>query len=64
MTPKIQLGARLVHKEIVRTIEDVGVYFPGIGEVYVIGNPGEGLMEGKPARSTCTPQGSVCSSII
>jgi hypothetical protein len=43
LTPKIQLGARLVHKEIVRTIEDVGVYFQGFGEVFVIGNPGEGI---------------------
>jgi hypothetical protein len=39
----IQLGARLVHKEINRAIEDIGFLFPGIGEVYVIGNPGEGL---------------------
>ncbi len=41
----MQLGARLVHKELKRSIEDIGFLFPGIGEVYVIGNPGEGLTE-------------------
>jgi hypothetical protein len=42
-TPKIQLGARYVHKEITRAIEDAGVLVPGIGEVYFISNPGEGV---------------------
>jgi hypothetical protein len=52
----IQLGARLVHKEIVRTIEDVGLLWPGVGEVYIISNPGEGVTAGyelpyvKPVR--------------
>jgi hypothetical protein len=45
-TPKIQLGARYVHKEIERTIEDVGLLVPGVGEVYVIANPGEGITTG------------------
>lgn len=44
LTPTIQVGARYVHKEIVRAIEDVGFLFPGIGEVYIIANPGEGLV--------------------
>jgi hypothetical protein len=42
LTSTIQLGARIVHKEIKRAIEDIGFLYPGIGEVYVIGNPGEG----------------------
>jgi hypothetical protein len=42
-TPKIQLGARYVHKEIDTAIEDLGFLIPGVGEIYVIANPGEGL---------------------
>jgi len=41
-----RVGARFVHKEIVRTIEDVGLLWPGVGEVYIIGNPGEGVTAG------------------
>ena len=44
LTPTIQLGARYVHKEITRAIEDVGFLYPGIGEVYIIANPGEGIV--------------------
>ena len=43
LTSVSQLGVRLVHKEIVRTIEDVGLLYPGVGEVYIIANPGEGV---------------------
>ncbi len=43
LTSVSQVGVRLVHKEIVRTIEDVGLLYPGVGEVYIIGNPGEGV---------------------
>ena len=39
---RISVGARYVHKQIDRTIEDVGVIVPGIGEVFYIANPGEG----------------------
>ncbi len=46
LTSVSQLGARLVYKEIVRTIEDVGLLYPGVGEVYIIANPGEGVTEG------------------
>jgi hypothetical protein len=42
-TPKIQLGARYVHKEVEHAIEDVGLLVEGVGEVYIIANPGEGL---------------------
>ena len=37
------LGARYVRKDLVRTIEDVGILIPGIGEVFYIANPGEGI---------------------
>ena len=37
------VGARYVRKSIIRTIEDVGVLVPGIGEVFYIANPGEGI---------------------
>jgi hypothetical protein len=43
LTSVSQIGARLIHKEIVRTIEDVGLLYPGVGEVYIIANPGEGV---------------------
>jgi hypothetical protein len=39
----IVVGARYVRKNLVRTIEDVGVVVPDIGEVFYIANPGEGI---------------------
>jgi outer membrane receptor protein involved in Fe transport len=42
LTPTISVGARYVHKWLVRTIEDVGIFFQG-SEIYLIANPGEGL---------------------
>lgn len=36
-------GARYVRKRLERTIEDVGVNVPGVGTVYTISNPGEGV---------------------
>ncbi|HVS32656.1 MAG TPA: TonB-dependent receptor [Thermoanaerobaculia bacterium] len=36
------IGFRLVHKELVRTIEDMGVLV-GDDEIYIYGNPGSGL---------------------
>ncbi len=44
LTSTIQVGARYVHKEIVRAIEDVGFFYPGVGQVYIIANPGEGIV--------------------
>jgi outer membrane receptor protein involved in Fe transport len=38
----MRVGARYVHKELVRAIEDVGVIVPG-GQVYYIANPGYGV---------------------
>jgi hypothetical protein len=37
------VGARYVRKDLIRTIEDVGVLVPGVGEVFYIANPGEGI---------------------
>ena len=36
------IGVRYVHKWITRTIEDFGWNEPGLGEFYIIGNPGDG----------------------
>ena len=36
------VGARFVHKELERTVEDVGINVPGVGTQFVIANPGEG----------------------
>lgn len=43
LSPHMTVGARLVYKTLIRTIEDVGVLVPGIGEVFYIANPGEGI---------------------
>ena len=39
----MSVGVRYVHKAMDRTIEDVGVLVPGVGEVFFIANPGEGI---------------------
>jgi hypothetical protein len=41
----MSLGVRYVHKWLVRTIEDVGLLVPGVGEPYIISNPGFGFSE-------------------
>lgn len=56
LTSTIQVGARYVHKEITRAIEDVGFLFPGIGEVYIIANPGEGIVGGPNADGLVYPK--------
>ena len=43
LTPTIGVSGRYVHKQVDRAIEDVGVIVPGIGEVFYIANPGEGV---------------------
>ena len=43
LTRVMSIGMRYSHKWMVRTIEDVGVTVPGIGEVFYIANPGYGL---------------------
>ena len=40
---RMVVGARYIRKNLVRAIEDVGVIVPGIGEVFYIANPGEGI---------------------
>ena len=45
LTPRIAVGVRYSRKRFDRTIEDTGVLVPGIGEVYRITNPGEGIGE-------------------
>jgi hypothetical protein len=39
----VVVGARYIRKNLVRTIEDVGVNVPGVGTTYYIANPGEGI---------------------
>ena len=39
----MSIGARYVHKQLDRTIEDVGIIVPGLGEVFYMANPGEGI---------------------
>ncbi len=41
----MSLSVRYAHKWMDRTIEDVGIAVPGVGEVFYITNPGEGLSE-------------------
>lgn len=43
LAANMRVGARYVHKELLRAIEDVGILVPGVGEVYYIANPGYGL---------------------
>ena len=45
LTPRISLGVRYSRKRFDRTIEDTGVQVPGVGEVFRITNPGEGIGE-------------------
>jgi outer membrane receptor protein involved in Fe transport len=42
---RTSVGIRYVHKQIDRTIDDVGIIVPGVGEVYYYANPGFGLAE-------------------
>ena len=43
LNPRMAVSGRYVHKQVDRAIEDVGVIVPGIGEVFYIANPGEGV---------------------
>jgi Carboxypeptidase regulatory-like domain/TonB dependent receptor len=42
LSPVISVGARYTHSWVTRTIEDFGWNEPGVGEMYIIGNPGDG----------------------
>jgi hypothetical protein len=43
MTRVMSVGVRYAHKWFNRTIEDIGVAVEGVGEVFYIANPGDGL---------------------
>jgi hypothetical protein len=45
LTSLMSVGVRYTHKSLVRTIEDVGVLVPGVGEVFFIANPGFGVAQ-------------------
>jgi hypothetical protein len=45
LSSRVSVGARYVHKQVDRAIEDVGIIVPGIGEVFYIANPGEGVAQ-------------------
>ena len=45
ITGTMSVGARYVHKWLDRTIEDVGLIVPGVGEVFKMANPGFGIAE-------------------
>jgi len=45
LRPTLSFGARYVHKQVDRAIEDIGIITPGIGEVFNIANPGEGVAQ-------------------
>ncbi len=45
LNSRTSVGARYVHKQIDKTIDDVGIIVPGVGEVYYYANPGYGLAE-------------------
>jgi outer membrane receptor protein involved in Fe transport len=45
MTPTMSVGVRYAHKWLDRTIEDVGIQVAGVGEVFMIANPGFGIAE-------------------
>src|SRR6185503_3969999 len=45
LTPSLSIGVLFAHKQLDRTIEDVGTIVPGVGEVFRIANPGFGVAE-------------------
>jgi hypothetical protein len=45
LAPTVAVGLRYVHKWVGQAIEDIGIIFPGVGELYINGNPGYGMSE-------------------
>ena len=45
LTRTMSFGVRYAHKWLDRTIEDVGIAVPGVGEVFYIANPGFGIAQ-------------------
>ena len=60
LTRTMSVGVRYSHKWMDRTIEDVGIAVPGVGEVFYISNPGRGISENllrdKGGCTTCPNQ--------
>ena len=60
LTRTMSVGVRYSHKWMDRTIEDVGIAVPGVGEVFYISNPGRGISENllrdKAGCTTCPNQ--------
>jgi outer membrane receptor protein involved in Fe transport len=58
LTSTMSLGVRYAHKWLDRLIEDVGVQVAGVGEVFMIANPGYGIAEYTLAATcpTCPAQ--------
>ncbi len=60
LTNDITVGARYVNKTLIRTIEDIGFFYPlpdgGYAESYIIGNPGEGLTGQHTAQLPTQPK--------
>ena len=54
----MSIGVRYAHKWLDRTIEDVGIQVAGVGEVFMIANPGYGIAEFTLAATcpTCPAQ--------
>jgi len=54
----MSVGIRYAHKWLDHTIEDVGIQVAGVGEVFMIANPGYGIAEFtlKPTCPTCPAQ--------
>ena len=52
LTPTMSIGVRYAHKWLNRTIEDVGIQVAGVGEVFMIANPGFGIAE-HTLEATC-----------
>lgn len=60
LNQRMSVGVRYVHKWMFRTFEDTGVQVPGVGEVFRITNPGEGIgtnvLRDYAACATCPSQ--------
>ena len=58
LTSTMSIGVRYAHKWLDKTIEDVGIQVAGVGEVFMIANPGYGIAEYTLAATcpTCPAQ--------
>jgi outer membrane receptor protein involved in Fe transport len=58
LSSTMSVGVRYAHKWLDRTIEDVGIQVAGVGEVFMIANPGYGIAEFTLAATcpTCPAQ--------